>query len=114
MAVGRYQCLIEGNWSAGLPHVAKCEDDAIKRAAALDVEGPSGEMTAGKIGDAWYELAKGGKGQNFYSRADHWYQKSIETEAGLAQARSKKRHEEIAQLKLPPQATGQSAAQLSW
>jgi hypothetical protein len=114
LALGRYQCLIAGDWEKGLAHLAKADDEEIKKAALLDVAGPSGEMTAGKIGDAWYELAKGGKGQNFYSRADHWYQKSIETEAGLAQARSKKRHEEIAQLKLPPQATGQSAAQLSW
>jgi hypothetical protein len=114
MAVGRYQCLIEGNWSAGLPHLAKCEDDAIKRAAALDVEGPSGEMTAGKIGDAWYDLAKGGKGQNFYARADYWYQKGMEGESGLAQVRLKKRHEEIGEFKLPPRLFGQVQQQLTW
>jgi hypothetical protein len=111
---GRYRCLIEGNWSEGLAHLAKCDDDAIKRAAALDVAGPSGDVTAGKIGDAWYDLAKAGKGQNFYARADYWYQKRIEVESGLAQVRLKKRHEEIAALKLPPRVLGQSQEQLRW
>ena len=114
LAVGRYRCLIEGNWSAGLAHLAKCDDDGIKQAAALDAVGPGGEVTAGKIGDAWYDLAKGGKGQNFYARADYWYQKGVAVESGLAQVRLKKRHEEIAALKLPPRVLGQAQEQLRW
>ncbi len=114
LAVGRYLCLIEGNWSVGLAHLAKCDDDAIKRAATMDAAGPSGEVTAGKIGDAWYDLAKGGKAQNFYGRADYWYQKGITAESGLAQVRLKKRHEEITALKLPPRILGQTQEQLRW
>lgn len=113
-AVGRYVCLIEGNWAAGLPHLAKCEDEALRRVATLDMAGPSGETTAGKIGDAWYDLAKGGKGQNFYARADYWYQKGMEGESGLSLARLKKRREEIGEFKLPPRLSGQVQQQLAW
>lgn len=114
LAVGRYHCLIEGNWAGGLPHLTKCDDDAIKSAAVLDLAGPSGEVTAGKIGDAWYDLAKGGKGQSFYGRADYWYQQGMEVESGLALVRLKKRHEEIGELKLPTQALGRAEEQLVW
>ncbi|MBC7855111.1 MAG: hypothetical protein IAF94_16900 [Pirellulaceae bacterium] len=114
LAVGRYRCLIEGKWDAGLSHLAKSNDDAITSAATMDLAGPKGEMTASKIGDAWYDLAKGGKGQGFYARADIWYQKGMEGESGLSLARLKRRHEEIGQLKLPSRALGQTPQSLAW
>ena len=102
LAVGRYRCLVEGNWKEGIPHLTKSDDSAIKAAAEQDQAGPAGDVTAGALGDTWYDLAKGGKGTNFYGRADFWYQQAMAGESGLALVRLKKRREEIASLKLPP------------
>lgn len=114
LAIGRYRCLVEGNWPAGLVHLARGNDETIKTAAGLDLAGPSSDVTAGRIGDAWYEIAKEGKGQSFFGRADYWYQKGMETETGLVLVRLKQRREEISKLKLPPRVLGQTQAHLQW
>ena len=114
LAVGRYLCLVEGNWKEGLGHLAKSNDEAIQRAAVADLAGPAGDVTASSIGDVWYDLARGGKGTNFYGRADIWYQKAMTGESGLALVRLKKRHEEIAALKLPARVLGVAQERLPW
>jgi hypothetical protein len=114
LAVGRYSCLIEGSWDAGLAHLAKGSDEALKGAAATDLAGPTEATPAGKIGDAWYDLAKEGKGQSFFARADYWYQKAMQAESGLALIRLRKRHEEIQGLRLPPRILAGSQEALTW
>ncbi|MCE9528535.1 MAG: hypothetical protein K8R36_21025, partial [Planctomycetales bacterium] len=114
LAVGRNSCLIDGSWDAGLAHLAKGSDEALQGAAAMDLAGPSEAISAGKIGDVWYDLAKEGKGQSFFARADYWYQKGMQAESGLALIRLRKRHEEILGLRLPPRILAGPQQPLTW
>jgi hypothetical protein len=98
---GKYRCLIEGDWKAGLPLLAKCGDQSLAAAAAQDLAGVTPELTAGAIADQWFEIARSDKSlENFYARARHWY-KQAPAAQDVAQARIQQRIEQIEALELP-------------
>jgi hypothetical protein len=90
LAVGRYECLLRGNWAAGLPHLGKGSDAALRELAARDLANPpdgNGQLAAG---DGWWTLAEKESGEakaNAQRRAAFWYVKAREQLAGLIKQR---------------------------
>lgn len=103
LVAGKYACLAEGDWKAGLELLARCSDAALAAAAAKDLAGPSDEISAAALGDQWYDIASGDKTlEHFFARARHWYQQQPARAADLEQARLQQRIEQIEALGLPP------------
>ncbi|HEX5102230.1 MAG TPA: hypothetical protein VFV87_00360, partial [Pirellulaceae bacterium] len=103
LADGRYRCLAEGDWKAGLELIARGSDERLKHAAALDLAGTSQEIAAAKIGDAWHQIASSDESlAGFFARALHWYRLQAGGSETLEQARIQQRMEQIEALKLPP------------
>ena len=99
---GRYRCLVEGDWQAGLALLAKSNDQQLAAAAQQDAAGVTANTSAAALGDLWYELAKSdSKLAAFYARARHWYRQAAASTTGLEQIRVQQRVEQIEAMSLP-------------
>lgn len=99
---GRYRCLAEGDWKAGMALLALSSDQALATAARQDQAGPGDDITAAILADNWYELAQSDNSlKGFYARARHWYKQVMNTVEGLDQQRIQQRIKEIEALNLP-------------
>jgi formylglycine-generating enzyme required for sulfatase activity len=92
LAMGRYLCLVKGDWEAGLPHLVQGSDADLKALAEDDLQhvvppwhpeagkpppGPAPAAAAMKLADAWWELAEKAKGRErecLFLRAGYWYE----------------------------------------
>jgi formylglycine-generating enzyme required for sulfatase activity len=92
LALGRYLCLVKGDWQAGLPYLAQGSDADLTALAEDDLKhvvppwqpvagkpppGPAPAAAAIKLADAWWELAENAKGRQrecMFSRAGYWYE----------------------------------------
>ena len=78
LALGRYLCLLKGDWEAGLPHLARGDNPELKALAEDDLKhvplpwqpeagkqppAPVPAAAAMKLSDAWWELAEQAKGR---------------------------------------------------
>ena len=107
LALGRYLCLVKGDWEAGLPQLAQGSDADLKALAEDDLKhavppwqpaagkpppGPVPAAAAMKLADAWWELAEKAKGRErecLFSRAGFWYEEvAAGPEAGSISRRS--------------------------
>ncbi|HEY2587145.1 MAG TPA: hypothetical protein VGI81_15465, partial [Tepidisphaeraceae bacterium] len=57
--VGRYECFFKGDWAAGLPKLAKGNNDALKKAAGGELKAPTTAPGQSAVGDAWWAVADG-------------------------------------------------------
>lgn len=111
LAVGRWMCFYEGNWSAGLPHLARSGDAVLKALAQQDMDAGDGAVDAtlrADLGDAWYEAAQnsGGEADEAKSallrRAGHWYQRALpDASSQLVRIKIERRLAEIAKIPAP-------------
>jgi len=92
LTVGKYACLIKGDWNAGIPMLALGGDKALADLAGADLKGPASAKDQVSLGDRWWELA-GGIGKK---RAVFWYEKASPTLSGLAKEKATKRIAEVA------------------
>ncbi|MDX1945629.1 MAG: hypothetical protein SFU86_09475 [Pirellulaceae bacterium] len=98
---GKYRCLVEGDWSAGLPLLALGKDAELAAAARLDVAGPAAAVRAATLGDQWYEIARGdAERAGFHARARHWYRQAAAQLEGLDKVRIEQRIEQIEAMNL--------------
>jgi hypothetical protein len=98
LAVGKYRCLLKGQWEKGLPNLAKSGDATLKALAVKDLAGPDQAAAQLEVADGWYDLAAGVKGLvklHLQRRAHHWYQEAAPGLAGLDKTRVEKRLEEL-------------------
>jgi hypothetical protein len=83
LALGRYYCLVRGNWEKGLPLLARGGDEGLKEMARRDLAGPAKPAERAALGDGWWDLAERApepvKSQ-MQRRAAYWYQQAV---AGL-------------------------------
>jgi uncharacterized protein YkwD len=80
--VGNYLCYLQGKWDEGLPHLAKGEDAAAKKAASLDLAAPTSVEARQAVADAWWTVAGRQDGiakAQVMLRARHWYDQVRET-----------------------------------
>ena len=100
LVVGRWKCLVEGDWSAGVELLAKGSDETLKAAAAQEPAGGNEAADLLRRGDAWWDAAQAFAGEEkgaWLRRAAHWYQQLASKDASpLEQAKAAKRLDDIA------------------
>lgn len=100
LAVGRYQCLVTGDWEGGLPQLAKGSDAKLKAAAELDLTNPAEAVEQAKVGDAWWDLAEAADEVSktaLYDRSGHWYRLAVDNVGGLTKAKIDSRLKKLAE-----------------
>lgn len=88
LAVGRYRCLVQGRWDAGLPFLARGSDPGLKAAAQAELEPPGVEPNNLKIANLWWTASQSlAEPDRRYaeSRARHWYRSALAGLTGLTQ-----------------------------
>lgn len=94
LALGRYYCIVEQNWEAGLPLLARGSDPALKTAAQQDLAAPVKPDARAQVGDLWWQLAEQNEDDAqaaLRARALKWYRLAAAELSGLARARTEKR-----------------------
>jgi hypothetical protein len=99
LAAGRAECFQRGNWTAGLPLLAKGSDAALRELATKDLAQPTDADDQVALGDRWWELADQqpapAKGV-IRMRASSWYSQALARVTGLTKARIDARRREAA------------------
>ena len=95
--LGKYLCLYVGDWPAGLPHLAKADDAALRAVAELETAADPTPGAQAKLGDAWWDLSAhgGADADRMRARAGDLYRQAVGSLAGLTKTRIEKRLEEI-------------------
>jgi hypothetical protein len=104
LAVGKYLCLIKGDWKEGLALLAQAGDRAFKAVAEQERAKPTEAEDQVRVGDAWWDLAAKATGRaktQMQARALYWYEQAVPQLKGLAQARLEKRIQEAAAIVQP-------------
>ena len=92
--VGKYDCFMKGNWTIGLPLLAKGNDLTLKRLAGDEIKGAASSEEQAKLGDAWWdssETANGAEQKQMRQRANHWYYNALPGLTGLPKKRAQNR-----------------------
>jgi WD40 repeat protein len=102
LAVGRYLCVLKGDWEKGVPMLALGSDPALKALAIRELEEADSPSPHVALADAWWDLAQGKTGpekESFLLRAGYWYQEAeARLTSELATMKVRKRLEEIDKL----------------
>ena len=88
--VGRYLCLMKGDWNKGVEYLTKCTESTLKKLATVDLAGAADATGQIVIADGWWEFSEtqsGGAKQNAQRRAAYWYEKARPRLKGLMLAR---------------------------
>jgi hypothetical protein len=101
--VGRWLCFYKGDWSAGLPLLAKGSDEKLKSLAEQQLKAPTDAEQQAHLADAWWELSSKESGiarDSIRIHAGEIYQAAMPNLASaLRKAAIEKRLAEIADLK---------------
>ena len=103
LAMGRWHCLVRGEWDQGLPFLAKGSDERLRQLAEQELKSavakPGDQV---KLADAWWELAQRATGKTrdgMLLRAGYWYaQIDLPAVSTLAAAKIEKRLEVTAKI----------------
>ncbi len=102
LAVGRYYCLVKGDWDRGLPMLALGSDEALRGPALAELRGPAGADEQVALADTWWDLAQrfaAGEKRHVLEHAGALYRQARpRLPAGLVRTKVEKRLEEIAAL----------------
>ena len=74
--VGRYYCLVKGQWERGLPHLAASADGQLKTLALAEAENPETVPERLNLAKGWWEAAEAETGpakQQLRRQAARWY-----------------------------------------
>jgi len=97
LELGRFHCLLKGDWSKGLPYLSRGSDERLKELARKDLAGPAGAAAQTEMGDGWFEGAAAERvpaaKARFHERALFWYEKAFPELSGMARAKVEKRIE---------------------
>lgn len=94
LTVGRYYCLLRGDWEKGLPMLALAGDEAFSPLARKELTGATTADEKVALADAWWELvAKSDASyqRQLRERAAFWYDKALPDLSGLTKMRVEKR-----------------------
>ncbi|HET6248864.1 MAG TPA: hypothetical protein VFE47_14295 [Tepidisphaeraceae bacterium] len=95
-SVGSYLCFEKGQWTAGLPFLARGNDTEARDMALRDLAGAADANAQSALGDAWWDLAKKRttKAGEIERRAAFWYRQAGPGLSGLARAKVEMRVKE--------------------
>jgi hypothetical protein len=99
LVLGKYLCLVKGEWKRGLPWLAKGNDPVLKE---LAIQEQSGAMTADTqvaLGDSWWDLSEqetGATSRQLRERAAFLYRQALVGLTGLPRDRVLKRLADLA------------------
>ena len=82
---GAWHCFVRGDWTKGLPYLAKADEATLAALAKKDQAGPTDGKQQIEVGDGWWDLSKERKGLEQYRlqcRAVHWYEKALKLSSG--------------------------------
>lgn len=109
LTLGKWKCLVEEDWTGGVPLLARGNDQGLKQAAEKESSGEPAPAEFVRRGDAWYDAAQNRAADEkaaWLRRATYWYQKvGAESTSALEQEKARKRLAEIAAFQeslLPP------------
>jgi hypothetical protein len=92
--VGQYLCLAKGDWDAGLPHLRKGDDAALKALAEKEAQTSQDAAAQVSLADGWWDAGEKATGRTRDTarlRAAHWYRQSVDSLSGLSKVRVQKR-----------------------
>jgi WD40 repeat protein len=101
LTVGRFHCLVKGDWDRGVLLLARGSDGRLKQIARLDLRRPVNPTDQVVVGDSWWDLAESERGAtrtNLQRRAGHWYKLALPNLTGLTEAKIQRRLRQIADL----------------
>jgi hypothetical protein len=105
LTVGRWLCFYKGDWTTGLPLLAKGGDEKLKSLAQQELKAPTDAEQQAHLGDAWWEVAQKEAGtarDSLHRHAGDIYQTaSLNLTSALRKAAIEKRLAEIANLPHP-------------
>jgi hypothetical protein len=96
LTVGRFYCLLKGDWERGLPMLAKGEDAGLRALAERDLGQPEGAAARLALANGWWEAAEKGAGAakaRLQERATYWYEQALPGLTGLSKVAAEKRLE---------------------
>jgi formylglycine-generating enzyme required for sulfatase activity len=99
LEVGKYLCIIKGNFKRGLPLLVKGKDADLKALAAKDLANPKDAKKQVALGDAWDKLAQELKTlprRHLERRVCYWYERALPELTGLNKVRVSRRYDELA------------------
>ena len=97
--VGKFLCLVKGDWDNGLVILANGNDRSLKRLAEMELSDAKDAMQQLELADLWWresETELPAFRTTLKSRAKYWYERSLSgLPAGLVRIRVERRIEEI-------------------
>lgn len=94
LTVGRYRCLVKGDWEAGLPMLALGNHAKLKALALAELKTSRTPAEEAALGDAWWEWAEanaGGDAAQIKQHAAQRYRAAAGKLRGLSKVRVEKR-----------------------
>ncbi len=94
LVIGRYRCLVKGDWEGGLPYLALSGDAGLRAVAEQELMLPTTAEDQAKLGDAWWDLAEqedDDAKDRLQQRAAYWYRLSAPELAGLTKTKVEQR-----------------------
>jgi Tol biopolymer transport system component len=103
LVLGRHLCFAKNDWTAGLPHLVQCSDEALKSLAKRDVDSPETADAQAALADAWWDHADRQDesddktaAASCRTHAAGWYRRALPELSGLAKIKAEQRLKEAA------------------
>jgi len=109
LTVGKYHCLLRGDWETGLPMLAQGSDADLKAVARRELERVSVAEAQVALADQWRALAAKNTGlakRQMQARAVFWYRKALPGLSGPAKGAAEKWLKEFGGHQEPEEPTG--------
>lgn len=94
LALGKFYCLVKGDWPKGLPFLARSGDTDLQELARQEEVRPALAADEVRLGDAYWTLSdvySDSGQQQLRARAGYWYKQAQGSLTGLTKARIAKR-----------------------
>jgi len=91
---GKFYCFRKGDWTRGMPFLAKSQNEGLAAVAKKDMTKPADANDQVSLADAWFDLAEKANADDkkgMLRRAYWWYWQCVEAVSGLNKAKVEQR-----------------------